>query len=157
MDATVTDRENASEPAESNAARRPEEVASTYAALGAELREYVAYYAAVRIDQMRLAAGRALIAALAIAASLLVAAGSVLTATALVVIGAAQGLAAALGGQTWQGNVLAGLAVLTIAAIGLALAIYGGRRLLFHRFRVKYEERRDEQYRQFGRDLAGRR
>ena len=150
------DCESQEQTATSTATDSPTGEAPSYAKLGAELREYVAYYAAVRLDRVRLSAGRALAALVVAAIAFVLIACFILAATVLTLAGAAAGLGEALGGRLWLGSLLTGAGTLLVGASVLWAALNHVRRTWLTQVRQKYEARRDEQRRRFGHDLAGR-
>jgi len=159
MDATLVEQHKTLHsppaPAADAAPKRPANPTGSYAQLGAELGEYLSYYVAVRLDQARLATRQAIVWIVAGVALLLVAVGGIFTATALLLVGSAQLVDAALGDQPGWGSLLIGVGVLLIVAVGLAVALPFLRHLWVNQLRAKYAERRDQQRRQFGHDLTG--
>lgn len=140
----------------STATESPTGEAPSYAQLGDELREYVAYYVAVRWDRAKLAAARALVALIVLVIAFVLVVCFMLAATVLTLTGAAAGLGEALGGRPWLGSLLTGAGALLIGAAMLWAALHHVRRTWITQVRQKYEARRDEQRRRFGHDLAGR-
>jgi hypothetical protein len=90
----------------------------------AELQTHVSHYLQATADKVRLSARQAAVwAALGLAAAV-VGATVLVTATVLVLYGAANGIAASLGGRLWAGQLIVGSVVLT----GIALACWLGLR-----------------------------
>ena len=128
---------------------------ASYGQLYAELREYVAYFASVQVDQAKYTVKRALLAAVVALVAGVVGICVVLTATVLALAGVASGLGEALGGRWWLGSLITGVGVLVVMALGVWVASRVVRRTWLNRLQKKYETRRDEQRDQFGRDIAG--
>jgi len=121
-----------------------------------ELKEYVSYFVATKIDGIKVSARNAAIyAALGIIGA--IAGGAlVVVAVALLVIGAAHGIGAALGDRYWLGDLIIGLFILVLLGVG---AMVGLKMLTksFHKSTVnKYETRQHQQQLSFGHDVRER-
>lgn len=149
------DCESQERTATSTATDSPTGETPSYAQLSAELREYVAYYVAVRLDRARLTVARTVVALIVAVIACVFVACLILAATVLTFTGAAAGLGEVLGGRLWLGSLLTGGSVLLIGAAILWAALYHVRRTWLTQVRQKYEARRDEQRRRFGHDLSG--
>ena len=91
----------------------------------------VACYAAVQVDRVRLAVSQ--IVSRAVSRILLVISFAAVfaTATSLLIVGAAGGVASALGGNVWLANVITGVGVLVllISTIAISVRVHRGKRL----------------------------
>jgi hypothetical protein len=119
----------------------------------AQLREFVAYYLAVRIDSLKVSIRNAgLYAAVAVLA-LLGTAAMIVTAVVLLLVGVAGAFAELFPGHPWLGDIITAAIFLGVVAVGLWL----GMKMLTNSFRrylvQKYERRQSRQRQQFGSDI----
>jgi hypothetical protein len=122
----------------------------------AELREYASYYVTAWFDRVRFTLRRAGFLAVVGAMALVAGCTIIVTSSVLVCVGLAQGIAAALGGRAWAGNLIVGLSLLALAGAG---TWFGWSRLsaAFRRKMVqKYELRQRQQRADFGHDVEER-
>jgi hypothetical protein len=103
-----------------------------------ELREDAKCYAQVQRDRVRLAATNVAVNAVRGVLLLLVAGAVFVTAATLTVLGIAGALAAALGGNTWLGNLLAGIGTLALLFGGVQFGIRLMRRQRLAQLRQQY-------------------
>ena len=117
-----------------------------------ELKEYVSYFVATKIDDIKFSARNAAIyAALGIIGA--IAGALVVVAVALLVIGAAHGICAPLGDRYWLGDLIIGLFILVLIGVG---AMVGLKMLTksFHKSTVnKYETRQHQQQLRLGHNI----
>ena len=137
---------SASRPAESDPLRR---LLSEFSAL----REYAAHLAATYVDLTRARARKLVISAILGIAAAIVGLTVAIACAIYTVRGVAGGLAAAVGGRIWLGELLAGVAGLCVLAglAGIAVRMSAKRR---HASAVqKYEDRKAGQRARIGRDV----
>ena len=118
-----------------------------------ELREYVSYYAAARIDSVkrsvRDAIGRIVLATL----GLVVVVGLIVMASWFVLSGIAQGLGTFFGDRSWIGALITGVLALAGVGIGISFAVATRNNASRRRTVRKYETRHAPQRARFGRDV----
>jgi membrane protein implicated in regulation of membrane protease activity len=118
-----------------------------------ELKEYVSYLIAAKIDAYKLMMLNAAVYGALGVIGLLAGAALVVTAVALTCIGVAEGLAALFGGRPWLGNLVTGVlllgAVATAALVGLKFLSRQSRQ----RTLKKYAARQQQQRARFGEDV----
>ena len=148
------------QPQSHDAPRRDEEPRetprTTFAQLGqlvAELREYASYFLSTRIDAAKVSMRKALIYAVLAIIALIVAATALIVAVALFLTGAAAGLGHLFGDRLWLGNLVMGLLVLLATAIGTIVVASMLTRSSRRKTVMKYEQRQQWQFKQFGRNL----
>jgi len=119
----------------------------------AELREFIAYYIAARIDALKLTARNIGIYAGLGLIGLVAGATVVVMAVALLLVGIAGAWGALFGGRMWLGDIVTGVIFLGILAVGVLV----GMKVLTGVFKtktvLKYESRQRHQREQFGRDV----
>ncbi|HEX5244165.1 MAG TPA: hypothetical protein VFW23_12955 [Tepidisphaeraceae bacterium] len=122
----------------------------------AELREYALYFVSAKLDGIKLSLRNAVIyAGLGIVGAL--AGGAVIAvAAALLVIGAAHGIGAALGGHAWLGDLIIGVLVLAVVGIGAVMAVKWLTKSFHQQLVNKYQSRQQEQRRTYGHDVQQR-
>ena len=77
-------------------------------------------------------------------------------AAALLVIGAAHGIGAALGGHAWLGDLIIGVFVLAVVGIGAVMAVKWLTNSFHEQLVNKYQSRQQEQRRTHGHDVQQR-
>ena len=120
----------------------------------AELKEYIALYAAVRVDMLRVTIRNLGIYAGLAVVGLITVGAIVVTAIVLLLEGIAGGLAQLM--PTWLGNLITAVLALGAMAVGIVIVM---KRLTgaFRSLTVKkYEERTRRQRQQFGHDVHER-
>lgn len=122
----------------------------------AELKEYALYFVTAKLDGIKLSLRNAVIyAGLGIIGAL--AGGAVIAvAAALLVIGAAHGIGAALGGHAWLGDLIIGVFVLAVVGIGAVMAVKWLTKSFHQQLVNKYQSRQQEQRRTYGHDVQQR-
>ena len=122
----------------------------------AELKEYALYFVTAKLDGIKLSLRNAVIyAGLGIIGAL--AGGAVIAvAAALLVIGAAHGIGAALGGHAWLGDLIIGIFVLAVVGIGAVMAVKWLTKSFHQQLVNKYQSRQQEQRRTYGHDVQQR-
>lgn len=122
----------------------------------AELKEYALYFVSVKLDGIKLSLRNAVIyAGLGIIGAM--AGGAVIAvAAALLVIGAAHGIGAALGGNAWLGDLIIGVLVLAVVGIGAVMAVKWLTKSFHQQLVNKYQSRQQEQRRAYGHDVQER-
>jgi len=122
----------------------------------AELKEYALYFVTAKLDGIKLSLRNAVIyAGLGIIGAL--AGGAVIAvAAALLVIGAAHGIGAALGGHAWLGDLIIGVMVLAVVGIGAVMAVKWLTKSFHQQLVNKYQGRQQEQRRTYGHDVNQR-
>lgn len=115
-----------------------------------EVRAYFWQYVAARADAAKATARLMVLYAFLSVFGIIVALTATVTATVLLVVGAAGGLAAALGGRVWLANLLVGILFIAGVSVGMSVAypmITGRLRRATVR---KYEAMRRKQQAEFG-------
>lgn len=122
----------------------------------AELKEYALYFVSVKLDGIKLSLRNAVIyAGLGIIGAM--AGGAVIAvAAALLVIGAAHGIGAALGGNAWLGDLIIGVFVLAVVGIGAVMGVKWLTNSFHQQLVNKYQSRQQEQRRTYGHDVQER-
>ena len=122
----------------------------------AELKEYALYFVSAKLDGIKLSLRNAVIyAGLGIIGAL--AGGAVIAvAAALLVIGAAHGIGAALGGNAWLGDLIIGVLILAVVGIGAVMAVKWLTNSFHQQLVNKYRARQQEQRRTYGHDVQQR-
>jgi hypothetical protein len=143
--------------AESSARDKPQAGAFADAAVRLrEIREYVAYYVAIKADEVKLAIrGAILYAALGVVA-LLAAGAAVVAAVVLLLVGLAKAIGNLLGQMEWLGDVIVGVGVLAVIIIAAVIVIRGATKSSRKLTVEKYESRKREQRYEFGQDVRQR-
>jgi uncharacterized membrane protein YjgN (DUF898 family) len=118
-----------------------------------EAAAYAAHLLAAKADATRLQIRRMVIAAGLGLLGLFVGAGMLIAAAVLVLQGAAGGLGEWTQ-RPWLGELIVGLAVLSLAALAVYLGLARIRASSFRSTKEKYEQRKQEQRREFGHDVA---
>jgi hypothetical protein len=119
-----------------------------------ELSEYIAYYFSVKLDLAKLTIRRLLLLAALAVMALIAATAVIVVAAVLICVGIAHGLGTLFGSQ-WVGDVVTGLAVLLAMWAMVRWVIRGMTRFADqHLTAEKYEARRRNQNRRFGRDVS---
>jgi hypothetical protein len=120
------------------------------------LSSYASHYAMAKADSVKLSVRQAaiatvlgLVAALVLSAVLVVAVVQLLT-------GAASGLATLLGDRLWAANLIVGASVLVLMALAVWLGLSWMKKSSLRSTVEKYEQRKQEQRAQFGRDVSQR-
>ena len=121
--------------------------------LFSELKEYISYMLSARADGVKASIRKIGLYAALGAIGAVAAVTAIAMSVVLLLLGAAGGIGAALGGQTWIGGLIIGAAVL--ALIGGGAYLFVARMLKSSRSRTvkKYEQRQTRQRGQFGRDV----
>jgi hypothetical protein len=121
-----------------------------------ELREYVSYYAAARIDSAK-ASVRDATTWMALAALGVVAvAGLIVMASWLVLSGIAQGAGTLFGAHAWIGALITGVLALAGIVLGISCAVTTRKNAARKRTARNYETRNARQRARFGRDVHDR-
>lgn len=122
----------------------------------AELKEYALYFVSAKLDGIKLSLRSAMIyAGLGIIGAL--AGGAVIAvAAALLLIGAAHGIGAALGGNAWLGDLIIGVLVLAVVGIGAVMTVKWLTKSFHQQLVNKYQSRQQEQRRTYGHDVQQR-
>lgn len=122
----------------------------------AELKKYGLYFVSAKLDGIKLSLRSAMIyAGLGIIGAL--AGGAVIAvAAALLLIGAAHGIGAALGGNAWLGDLIIGVLVLAVVGIGAMMAVKWLTKSFHQQLVNKYQSRQQEQRRTYGHDVQQR-
>jgi hypothetical protein len=122
----------------------------------AELKEYASYFVAAKLDALKLTVRNVGIYAVLGLIGGIVAATMAVVAVVLLLVGAAHGIGAALGGMYWLGDLIIGVFILGLIAVGAVL----GLKMLTRSFKKstvdKYETRQHQQRRNFGHDVEQR-
>lgn len=119
----------------------------------AEVREFAAYYIAVRIDSLKLTVRNIGIYAGLGIIGLIAGAAVVVVSVALLMTGIAGAWGALFNGRVWLGDIITGVIFLAIVALGVMV----GMRVLTGMFKTrtvyKYEERLRRERERFGRSV----
>jgi len=122
----------------------------------AELKEYISYYAAVRVDMLKVTVRNLGIYAGLGLVGLMAAAAMVVTAVVLLLQGIAGAFAQLIPRFPWLGNLITAFIVLGGTALGIIIAM----KKLTGTFRSqtvkKYEDRQRREHQQFGHDVQDR-
>jgi hypothetical protein len=149
-DPTTFERPTHTDP---RAAEAPAELFGEMPQRVAEVRAYAAHYAAVRVDQARLAARKALMLAVVGLIGAIAAITMTITAVIYLLAGGARGIAALAGGHLWVGYLVVGVLVLGLLGgaltFGMARLKQAGQRNAARR----YDKRKREQRERFGHDV----
>jgi hypothetical protein len=122
----------------------------------AALQAYVLHYLSARSDAVSARVKKTVVwAALGLAAGV-AALTALVVAVALVLGGAAEGIATALGGRAWAGNLIVGGAVLILMALAAWIGLRYWLNLSRRRVKEQYERRRQHERNAFGKDVAQR-
>jgi len=119
----------------------------------AELREYVSFYLAAKSDAFKLSVRNAVFYAVLGVVGLLAGAAAIVTAVVLLIVGIADGIGSAFGRFGWLGDIIIGVAILGLIALGAKVAlskVFGASRKAMVE---KYESRKHNQRQRFGRDI----
>lgn len=119
-----------------------------------EIREYISYYLAAKADAFKLSLRTAVFYAALGVIGLIGGAAAIVVAVALLLVGGAHGIGAALGDRMWLGDLILGAVVLALLALGARIAIskvFGASR---KQTVEKYESRKREQRTRFGHDVG---
>ena len=146
------DQQQKRQDAESDAPEAAPE--NTLRALGAQTRElfaYSAHYLTAKADSIKLSVRRAVVLAILGVVALVIAAAALVTAAALLVVGAALGIGALLGGRAWAGDLIVGIGVLGLVALGAWI----GMRMVFKSSARKTVQRYEHKLQQQRVQLAG--
>lgn len=122
----------------------------------AEVKEYLGYFLATKVDALRLSIRQAIFYAALGVIGLLAAVAGVVTAVVLLLIGAAHLISVLLGGRQWAGELIVGATV--IGSIALATFIVLSKLTRTSRTQTvkKYESRKRQQRLRFGHDVSDR-
>jgi hypothetical protein len=119
----------------------------------AELKEFVAYYMAVRVDLLKASIRNAGIYAALGVLALVGGAAVIVTAVVLLLLGVAGAFAELMPGHPWLGDIITAIIFLGVIAVAVLVAM----KMLAKRFRnwtvQKYERRLSSQRQQFGSDV----
>jgi hypothetical protein len=131
----------------------PSESAHQLGSLASELKEYASYFLSAKADRVKASVRNVgVYAALGviglIALTAMISAGIV-----LVLLGAAGGIAAALGGNLWLGGLIMGAFVLLCIGLGAYIGLTKFARSMRAKTVNKYEQRQRWQRGRFGRDV----
>ena len=118
-----------------------------------ELREYVSYYAAARIDGVKCSVRNAIGWIVLAALGFVTVGGLILMASWLVLSGISQGAGALFGDRAWIGTVITGVLALTGIGLGMSCAAWIRKNASRKRTVRKYETRDARQRARFGRDV----
>ncbi len=119
-----------------------------------ELREYVSYLVAARVDAIKASARKiAVLAALGVV-GLVALVALVATSVVLLLTGFSEGLGILVGGRLWLGNLIIGLFFLVLLFGGGLVAMGYVKKVSRERTIRKYEERQGRQRARFGRDVT---
>ncbi|MGH7134991.1 MAG: hypothetical protein ACREHD_04580 [Pirellulales bacterium] len=121
-----------------------------------ELLEYFCQQWVARTDRALLGLRRLVVLAIAGAVALLALAAWVVTAVVLLLTGTAGGLATVLQGRLWLASLIVGAAALMLVIMAVAVLYSVWRAASKQRTKHKYELRKREQRRQFGRSAHER-
>jgi hypothetical protein len=121
-----------------------------------ELIEYAGFYAAVRIDKLRVSLAQGLFYAVLGFVGLLAGATAVIAAVVMLLDGLATGLGVLLGGRVWLGQLIVGFVLLAGGGAGAWYFIRRQLGALRGRIREKYEQRKQDERAAFGTDIARR-
>ena len=132
----------------------PSEAIGLAAAKLAEFKEFAAYYAAAKLDSIKVTARNVGIYAGIGIIGLVAAATLIIVAVVLLMTGIAGAIAAIFPAHlAWLGNIITGVLFLAIPVVGILV----GMRILTKTFKTttvhKYETRQQQQRQQFGRDV----
>jgi putative superfamily III holin-X len=121
-----------------------------------ELKEYASYFVAAKLDGIKVSLRNAGIYAALGVIGAVAAATMVVVSVVLLLVGAAHALGALFGGRDWAGDLIIGVLILGLMAVGVIV----GLKMLtksFHKTLVdKYESRQHDQRRSFGHDVEQR-
>ena len=122
----------------------------------AEMREYVDYYASVKVDALKLKATRIGVYVALGLVGLVVVITVMAAAAVLLLRGLAEGINQLLGGNGWAGDLIVGVLVLLIPVVGgiVGMKVVGG--ILRRKLMEKYEARHQQQRERFGSDVFER-
>lgn len=118
-----------------------------------EVREYVAYYIAAKMDAVKGTVRNVVLYAILGVLALLAGAAAVIVSVALFLIGAAHGIGAALGDRPWLGELIVSVVVLGVIVVGAWLGVSMVTKSSRKKTVEKYESRKREQLSRFGHDL----
>lgn len=122
----------------------------------AELREYAGYFVSAKVDALKLGLRNAgIYAALGILGAI-AGASFIVIAAALFLIGCAHGLGAAFGGRDWLGDLIVGVVVLAIVAVGAMMGLKMVSGSSRKKTVEKYETRQHQQRCSYGHDVNQR-
>ena len=137
-------------------AQSPSEALHVAMAKIAELREYASYFLAAKIDGLKVGLRNAGIYAALGVLGAIAGAGLIVMAVALFLIGCAHGLGALFGGRDWLGDLIVGVVVLAIVAVGAILGLKMVTGSSRKKTVEKYETRQHQQRRSYGHDVQQR-
>jgi len=121
-----------------------------------ELREYAGYFVSAKIDALKIGLRNAgIYAALGILGAI-AGASFIVIAAGLFLIGCAHGLGAAFGGRDWLGDLIVGVIVLAVVAIGAIMGLKMVTGSSRKKTVEKYETRQHQQRRSYGHDVNQR-
>jgi len=101
----------------------PREAISDAATRFAELKAYIAQYAAARADAMKLSIRKVVLLAIMGVLGLIVGGALLVTAAVIIVTGLAQLIGHLLGDRLWAGNLIVGFLMLGLVALGAWLVV----------------------------------
>jgi hypothetical protein len=121
-----------------------------------ELKEYMGYYAAAKMDSFKSSIRNVgLLAGIGVVG--LIVGGAILaTAGVLLVVGIAQGLGALFGYRMWLGNLVTGLLILGLLGAGVWIVMSKVKNSWRNATWKKYEDRKREQRKKYGHDVHQR-
>ncbi|HWE05024.1 MAG TPA: hypothetical protein VG326_21630 [Tepidisphaeraceae bacterium] len=118
-----------------------------------EIREYVAYYIAIKTDEVKLAVRNVVLYTALGVVALLATGAAVVAAVVLLLVGLAGGIGNALGGMQWLGDVIVGVGVVVVIVVVAMMAMRSLTKAS-HKLTVeKYEARKREQRHEFGHNV----
>jgi hypothetical protein len=104
-----------------------------------QLNAHLRQYASLEIDRLKLKVRKAVVLAVLGLVVAMVGTAVLIAAVVLVLQGLAQAIAAALGDTMWAGNLIVGVGVFAILALGVGAAGYFGKKSSFARTKAKHE------------------
>jgi hypothetical protein len=119
----------------------------------AELRAYAGYFLAAKLDRIKLTIRQFVLLAVLGVIGLVAVVGVIITAIVLTLRGIAGGLAEICGNRPWLGDLLCGVLVLAVLAIGLWTAVKGFTRMSRQSTVQKYESDQRTQRADLGADV----
>ena len=132
-------------------------VADAFASVRRQLRqvqEFINFYLLVQADRLKLAVRKLIIAVAAGILLLIAGAAFLVTAAVQVCIGIAHLLTIAFGGRAWLGDLVTGVVIWIVVAGGTYLGISSIIKKSRKATMEKYEQLRQQQRTQFGRDVG---
>lgn len=118
-----------------------------------ELKEYSAYFLSTKADGLKTSLRQVGVYAALGMVGLIALASIICVSVVLLLVGAAGGIGAALGGQIWIGDLIIGAFILLSLSAGIVLGLGWFSRSMRAKTVKKYEQRQSWQRGQFGRDV----